>query len=33
MLGVYSYVIYKLYIGMKDMHAYKGKEKKDMEGG
>ena len=30
-IGAYSYIAYKLFMGMKDMHGYKGKEKKDIE--
>ncbi len=32
-MGVYGYIAYKVVMGMKDMHAFKGKEKKDLEGG
>jgi cell division protease FtsH len=30
-LGVYSFMLYKLIMNMKDIHGFKGKEKKDIE--
>jgi hypothetical protein len=33
LLGLYSYFCYKLIMNMKDMHGFKGKEKKDMDNG
>jgi len=31
LFGVYAYIIYKMVVTMKDMHSFKGKEKKDID--